>query len=1177
VLIFFRDISNHKIAQTELNEKNAFIDSLINATPDIIYINDIKEGINVYTNEGAYRNIGYTKDELKEMGTTAMGLLIHPEDIEQYLLQVHPQYAQLGDREVITHELRLKDKENNWHWFYCRESIFSRTADGRPKEIFGIATNINKRKQAEERTKAGEAQLRQIFNATHDIIFLISAMPNGKFRCDAVNKKLLDLTGLQEVDIVGKLVDDITPHDLLQPMYEKFNEAIRNQKPIQWEQTYTFPRGKKTGIVSLAPIFDKAHPGITQLVGTIHDITQTKKDALLLAYEKEVIEMLIKNTPIEEILKTICLNYETVAENTICSVLLLNDEGTHVYNGAAPTLPPAYVKAIDGLPIGEFSGSCGTAAYKKERVIVSDISQSPLWKDYKAIAATYGFKACWSVPIVNTNNKPLATFAVYYKECKSPSDEDIKLLDRAASKVKIVLERARYERMLTESQERYRTLIDASQELIQSMAVNSTIEFVNPKWLETMGYTEDEAVGLSIQSLMDEKDLNECLTFFKRALKGETIREIEVMFKTKKGEKINLEGSILPHRTNNEITGTQAFFRNVTERKTTENKLKAQEAILRLFVESSPVAIAMFDKKMNYVVTSKRWILDYKLEKKEIIGKSHYEIFPEVTDEWKELHKKCLAGEAQKNEEDLYVRADGTMDWVRWEIHPWHDAYGEVGGLILFSELITERKKAREQIIQTNKHLERAEQQALLGSWEYNVITQTGKWSKQMFRLLGFTIADHPPQLKDYLEKIHPEDRHIVEHFMLNVSQGRKPALKVFRTNTALLPLRYLVPTAYIEKDTNDQVIKISGTITDITKQIKSEEQLRVSEKKYRLLFEKNPLPMWIYSIKTSAFIEVNDAAIRHYGYTREEFKKMSINHITEQKEIEILKGIKNAKKRGIHSTGEVQHIKKDGTVIKVEIISHDMNYEGEQAQLVLANDITEKVEAEAKLVESLEAMRGLSTHLQYIREEERKNIGRDIHDELGQQLTAIKMDVVWVDKKLKESETTLKAKLSNTLNLLDSCNRSLRKILTELRSHITDNRSLIDALELLGMQFKTNTGIAFSFKTSEPDIIVEVPIANCLFRTLQESLTNITKYAKATQVKVGLLQTEESITLTIKDNGVGFNTTKKSKPDSYGIIGLKERVASLQGSFHLYSEPGKGTAITVTIPLGIENKMNVL
>jgi PAS domain S-box-containing protein len=1167
MLVFLKDITQRKKAENELKEKRAFIDSLINATPDIIYINDIKEGINVYTNEGAYRNIGYNKDDIREMGTSAMSLLIHPEDIESYLQNVHPQYSLISDKEVITHELRMRDKENNWHWFYCKESIFSRTADGKPKEIFGIATNITKRKQSEEKSKAGEAQLRQIFDSTYDIIFLVSAFPNGKFRCDAVNKRLLDLTGLEETDIVGKELDEIASASLKIAMYEKFNKVINSRKPIQWEQAYNFPTGNRTGIVSIAPIIDNA-AGVIQLVGTIHDVTQSKKDALLLSCEKEVVEMLIQNKPIEEILTAICLNYELVVDNSYCSVLLLDDEGVHLKHGAAPNLPDDYIKGIDGISIGENVGSCGTAAHRKEKIIVSDISADPLWKDYKEFTLAFGLRACWSVPILNANNKVLATFAVYYKECKIPSEEDMKLLDRAASKVKIVLERNRYEIMLKESQDRYKNLIHSSQELIQSVSINGQIEFVNPIWLETMGYTENEVGNLTIKDIVDAKILQYCLSIFERVTKGESIKEVEAVFKTKEGKKINLEGSIMPHWLNNKIVGTQAFFRNVTEKKITENKLKEQQAILKLFVENSPVALAMLDRKMNYVVTSKRWALEYGLDQTDIIGKNHYDVFSEITDELKEVHNRCLAGSVEKKDEDMFVRSDGAIDWVRWEIHPWNDGYGEVGGIILFSELITERKKAREQIIQTNKHLERAEQQAFLGSWEFNITTKTGKWSKQMFRLLGFDIGDYPPSIEDYLDRIHPDDKQFVERTMFDIIQGRLPTIKIFRTNPQVLPLKYLMPTSYVEKDINENVIKISGTVSDITNQVRAEEQLRNSEKKYRLLFESNPMPMWTYSIKTRAFIEVNDAATRHYGYTREEFQKLTIYDIRPQKDIEKLKEITNDNFRGIYNAGEWHHIKKDGTEIIVEIITHDMNYEGEHVRLVLANDVTEKIKANEKLMESLAAVRELSVHLQNIREEERKRIGREIHDELGQQLTAIKMDIAWIDKNTNETATKIKTKLKNTIQLLDGSNLSLRKILNELRTGIMDNHSLVGALEWQGQQFENNTGMSFVLKTTDPNMAVEIPIANCLFRILQEALTNITRHASATNVNVVLTNTTHKVNMIVEDDGKGFELENAQRKKTFGILGIKERVASLNGTLEIEAAVGKGTRIYVTIPL---------
>jgi PAS domain S-box-containing protein len=137
-----------------------------------------------------------------------------------------------------------------------------------------------------------------------------------------------------------------------------------------------------------------------------------------------------------------------------------------------------------------------------------------------------------------------------------------------------------------------------------------------------------------------------------------------------------------------------------------ESERKQGERHLRLFVEHSPAAIAMLDREMRYLVVSRRWLADYKLGDQDIIGRSHYELFPEISERWKGVHRRCLEGATEKCSEDVFPRADGSTEWIRWEVRPWHDAQDAVGGLIIFSEVITERKLADESKAKHTQELE---------------------------------------------------------------------------------------------------------------------------------------------------------------------------------------------------------------------------------------------------------------------------------------------------------------------------------------------------------------------------------------------------------------------------------------------------------------------------------------
>jgi PAS domain S-box-containing protein len=733
--------------------------------------------------------------------------------------------------------------------------------------------------------------------------------------------------------------------------------------------------------------------------------------------------------------------------------------------------------------------------------------------------------------------------------------------------------------------------------------------------------------------------------------------------------------------------------REINQRKRIQQELSDFNAKLRQQVQKeTSERMLVFERITDaFVALDANWCYTYMNQKAgeifnrnpaEMIGKHIWTEFPEgVGQPFHKAYERAMQSQEYIYFEEYYPPYDR---WFENHIYP------SSNGLSIFFKDITDRKKYEQQIIETNQMLETAEAQAQLGSWNYDVITQKGKWSKQMFRFFDLPYAHEPPSFEEYLERIHEEDRETIQEVLGQMMQGQQPMLYIYRTNDKKMPLRYLQTDWHVSRNEEGKITKYTGTLKDITQQKlaewaiskekelsdsiinslpgifylynqqgkflrwnknfetvtgysseemteripldffegeekelleqkiknvfvtgedfveanfvtrwgnripyfftgrsikyngelcllgvgldiseqrKAAELLAQSEQKYRLLFEDNPMPMWLYSISTLKFKEVNEAAIRHYGYSKEEFLQMTIKDIRPAEDVDKLVDITRTDYRGVHYVGQWRHRKKNGDIIIADIITHDTLNKGEHVRLVLSIDITEKVAAEERLLNSLEEIRQLTAYLQDVREAERKRIGREIHDELGQQLTAIKMDVAWIDKKMKDDDSPFKQKLNNINYLLDSSNQSIRKILTELRIGVLEHQNFEEAIKWLGNQFTESTGVPVAFTISDVSHINE-ETSVCFFRIIQEAFTNITRYAEATAVSVALGTHETNWILKINDNGKGFDTAVLKNPKSFGILGMKERVHSLHGQFKIQSKPGGGTKIEVSLPI---------
>lgn len=230
--------------------------------------------------------------------------------------------------------------------------------------------------------------------------------------------------------------------------------------------------------------------------------------------------------------------------------------------------------------------------------------------------------------------------------------------------------------------------------------------------------------------------------------------------------------------------------------------------------------------------------------------------------------------------------------------------------------------------------------------------------------------------------------------------------------------------------------------------------------------------------------------------------------------------------------------------------------------------DRRERQRAEEKLRRSLDQLRALTTYLQFVREEERTRIAREVHDELGQALTGLKLDMSWLASKVSRSTPAVQEKARTMVNHIDETIQTVRRIATELRPGILDSLGLVAALEWQANEFKSRSGIPCHVTSTVDDSRLSQQVATVFFRIYQEALTNIIRHAKATRVDVRLAEEDNALVLTVRDNGRGISEEEITNTRSIGLVGMRERAMLIGGETSLHGAPGRGTTLTLRVPL---------
>ena len=609
------------------------------------------------------------------------------------------------------------------------------------------------------------------------------------------------------------------------------------------------------------------------------------------------------------------------------------------------------------------------------------------------------------------------------------------------------------------------------------------------------------------------------------------------------------------------------------ERTEIAEALRASEFRYRDLVNNSKNGVAVYEaaadgedfvfKDFNRAAES----ID-NVKKEDLIGKSLLQVFP-GTKEFgliEVLQRVWRTGVPERH----------PLRWYHDErISGWRDSYIyrlSSNEIVAIYEDVTERKQAEEALLASEALLRATGQTAKIGGWELDLATNQVSWTEEIGRIHGVEPG-YQPNLEEALNFYAPESRPDVEAALKKAAETGEPydleSLLIPRGNKDKIWIRSIGKAVY----SGGKVVKLTGTFQNIDKYKSAEEALKESEELFRVAQEMSPdgftilLPLrdekgeiidftWVYENNTIARINGTDP---------EEVKgKRMLDLFPTHKGTSIFEAyinVSNSGKPQIIEEVYVGEIVSRPTWLRLVIVSIGENI------AILAQDITEGKQAEEKRKKSRQELRNLSVHLLSLREEERKLLAREIHDELGQTLTALKMDLSWLSKKLPRGQAPLAEKTASMLKLVDTTVTTVKQLSTRLRPGMLDDLGLVAALEWQAGEFEERTGIKINLSFEPADIRVDAEQSIALFRIFQELLTNVARHAAATRIDACLQEKDGALELSVRDNGKGIKPKMLTDSKSFGLIGMRERCHHLGGTVDIRGKPGKGTSVTVNLP----------
>jgi PAS domain S-box-containing protein len=751
------------------------------------------------------------------------------------------------------------------------------------------------------------------------------------------------------------------------------------------------------------------------------------------------------------------------------------------------------------------------------------------------------------------------------------------------------------ERNIIISEAKFRGILENSPDATLIVNESGVIKLMNRQAEKLFGYSSAELLKNSFFMLLPDRHRLKAKTswseFVKEIILNPNNTLLEMKGLRKNGQEFPIEISVAKIQTEEEIN-ICASIRDISERLKMELEAKVNNERNKIFIKQAPNAIAMFDLQMCYLAASERWISDYQLLGEKIIGRSHYEIFPEIGDDWKAIHQACLKGEINKCEEASFERSDGTLQWITWDVRPWYVSEGNIGGLLMYTADITAIKEKEQGKRRIEEILDRTNEVARIGTWEVDLVRNKVSWSR-MTKEIHEVDPEFEPQLETainfFKEGISRDTINLAVSEAIAKGTNYDVEVELFTGKGNLLWTRSIGQAEF----KNGKCVRLYGVFQDIDKNKRVEESLHLLNEELHTIFNAGYVSI-IGTDLNGNITHFNKGAENLLQYSAQEMigvKTPELIHLKEEvvKRSEELCELFGKKIEGFDvfiavpkingfESREWTYVRKDGTLFPVQlVVTAIKSSKGEVVGFLgVGTDISAIKKAENELKSVLDIAIDQNQRL--------KNFAHIVSHNLRSHTGNLDMvlDLYIIEnKEVIENEyiILLQTALKNLKDTISNLNEVV------LMNNSNENLEQLSLFSIIETTLKSVGQLASSASVEiKNDVARDVSILGItayIESIILNFITNGIKYRshdRLSFLSFSTVQLEEYVLLKIEDNGIGIDLNRnKSKlfgmyktfngnPDARGI-GLfitKNQIEAMGGKIEVESELNKGTIFKI-------------